>query len=203
MVNNQLYGDADKLFPDLFTSEELEKLSILDYRDRFVKKYGQPESFEDCIFIELCYKRELLKDRQERYGPHNILKRKWLGILTRKDDKISRIEVILQDSNNLPEDPKKLKDLSDAFIDDANYSDIALLLMAGLWGKPLNKVLQKITRKAQVQEKPPRKLPTKPPREKVDKAQAELNKLPTEAASCSGKYIPPTEHTIPGTQPEL
>lgn len=128
-----IYDRADDLFPSLLGAEELEKTDFVAYARRFVERYGAPESFEDAFFIVQCFKREVVKYKQRKYGKKNVLVRLFQGLLTRLDDKYARINKLYGTSNVARDD----KDASDTWLDISNYSDFGLMLMARLWGKPL------------------------------------------------------------------
>ena len=73
--------------------------------------------------------------KQSDYGPNNIMihgdsKLSLLGITIRSNDKIQRILNLLSNEQN----PKN-ESLEDSFLDLANYSLMAVILMRGKWGK--------------------------------------------------------------------
>ena len=101
----------------------------------------EPQTFEQAMDLILAEMRELMIDRQYKYGPTNISSMGVHGLIVRINDKLSRIkedhkncsflgECVVRD---LPDEARE-----DAWKDLANYAGIiALMLMRGKWGLPL------------------------------------------------------------------
>jgi len=86
----------------------------------------QPQTFEEAMDPILAEMRELMLDRQYKYGPENIRSMGIHGLIVRINDKLSRIK----------EDHKEERE--DAWKDLANYAGIiALMVMRDNWGLPL------------------------------------------------------------------
>ena len=102
---------------------------------------SQPETFEQAMDLIFAEMRELMRDRQYKYGPDNISSMGIHGLIVRINDKLSRIK---EDHKNckflgtctLRELPDEARE--DAWKDLANYGGvIALMLMREQWGLPL------------------------------------------------------------------
>ena len=101
----------------------------------------QPQTFEEAMDPLLAELRELMIDRQYKYGPDNISIMAVHGLIVRINDKLSRIKEDHKNCSflgectlrNLPDEARE-----DAWKDLANYGGInALMLMRGQWGLPL------------------------------------------------------------------
>jgi hypothetical protein len=72
---------------------------------------------------------DIFQDRQLKYGPNNIAKRREKGLITRIDDKLTRLaRVYLEGSTDMPDES-----IEDTWIDLANYALIGLLCHRGHW----------------------------------------------------------------------
>jgi len=101
----------------------------------------QPQTFEEAMDPILAEMRELMIDRQDKYGPDNISSMGIHGLIVRINDKLARIK---EDHKNcsflnnctlreLPDEERE-----DAWKDLANYAGvIALMVMRDHWGLPL------------------------------------------------------------------
>ena len=101
----------------------------------------QPHTFEEAMDPILAEMRELIIDRQYKYGPDNIRSMGIHGLIVRINDKLSRIK---EDHKNcsflgectlreLPDEERE-----DAWKDLANYAGIiALMVIRDNWGLPL------------------------------------------------------------------
>ena len=102
---------------------------------------SQPETFEQAMDLVLAEMRELMLDRQYKYGPENIRGMGIHGLIVRINDKLARIKEDHKNSSFLGE--CNLRDLpdeerEDAWKDLANYAGvIALMVMRDTWGLPL------------------------------------------------------------------
>jgi hypothetical protein len=156
-----------EMFPDIPsvffgpTTDQIERMkaaaqSERDQMYRLVSSGIEPElsgtpsigvvTFEEVAqdIYDECF--DLLVERQKRYGSRNIDQQGLYGVLVRmRDDKLSRIqrsfngevrhgEIVLNDIDMSGEEGDTLED---AYKDLANYAVISLLLLRGLWGKPL------------------------------------------------------------------
>lgn len=138
---------TDPISPDGTSLEEIreeaEAIRLQPYYDLI--RRANTVCFEDVaqeIFDELF---DLLVERQVKYGPKNVEQQGLYGLLVRmRDDKISRIQ---RSFNGCIENGQIVLDLNlggeegdtleDAYKDLANYAVISLMVLRGLWGKPL------------------------------------------------------------------
>ena len=101
----------------------------------------QPQTFEEAMDLVLAEMRELMLDRQYKYGPENIRGMGIHGLIVRINDKLARIKEDHKNCSFLGE--CNLRDLpdeerEDAWKDLANYAGvIALMVMRDTWGLPL------------------------------------------------------------------
>lgn len=70
----------------------------------------------------------LLDQKQQDYGPHNILRHGEVGVIVRIDDKTSRLAHLL----DRPVAPSN-ESLVDSWRDIANYGLIGWMLRTGVW----------------------------------------------------------------------
>ena len=102
----------------------------------------QPKTFEEAMDLVLAEMRELMLDRQYKYGPDNIRSMGIHGLIVRINDKLARIKEDHKDYSFLGE--CNLRDLPDEAREDAwkdlgNYAGvIALMVMRDNWGLPLD-----------------------------------------------------------------
>lgn len=69
-------------------------------------------------------------DRQRKYGPNNIAKRREAGVVVRADDKLTRLaKVYLERTGSEAGD----ESIEDSWIDLINYAAIGLMLHRGQW----------------------------------------------------------------------
>ena len=103
----------------------------------------QPQTFEEAMDPILAEMRELMLDRQYKYGPDNIRSMGIHGLIVRINDKLSRIKEDHKDClflgtctlRDLPDEERE-----DAWKDLACYAGlISLMVMRGNWGLPLEK----------------------------------------------------------------
>ena len=118
----------------------------------------QPTTFEEALDMILQEMREVMIERQKKYGPDNIKRLGVLGVLDRaQHDKMARLRRYYEREElrrrcleaGMPEQvvdqylPSYASDYSDESLDDAhldaaNYVGvIALMLRRGWWGLPL------------------------------------------------------------------
>ena len=101
----------------------------------------QPKTFEEAMDLVLAEMRELMLDRQYKYGPDNIRSMGIHGLIVRINDKLARIKEDHKDCSFLGE--CNLRDLPDEAREDAwkdlgNYAGvIALMVMRDNWGLPV------------------------------------------------------------------
>lgn len=87
--------------------------------------------FDDAVFKKFTEAEELLLSKHADYGPRNIAGAPGgalNGLRVRMHDKLARINHLI-DNNVVPEHEA----LRDSFIDLANYSIIALMVIDGEW----------------------------------------------------------------------
>ncbi len=100
-----------------------------------------PKTYEEALDVVLAEMREIMLDRQRKYGPSNILRGGIHGIIVRVGDKLARIE---EDHKSCPFKgeclSRELPDEAplDAWFDLSNYSGpIAVMVQRGWWTLPL------------------------------------------------------------------
>jgi hypothetical protein len=90
---------------------------------------GAPElerALAVAFFDAFC----VFQDRQKKYGPNNIAKRREAGIIVRLDDKLARLaKVYLDGSGGEALD----ESIEDSWMDGINYAAIGLLLHRKAW----------------------------------------------------------------------
>ena len=122
--------DIDRLFPRAIYNKEHE---LPDRPSRQIVEYV-PSALD--IFAETAQDyyddaAELLVKKQADYGPKNISNAPGgplNGLRVRMSDKLARINHLI-DSGVTPEN----ESLRDSFIDLANYSIIAMMVLDGVW----------------------------------------------------------------------
>lgn len=93
-----------------------------------------PKTFEEAIDIVHAVQKEILVERQKKYGKANIEKFGLKGVVIRENDKLERaVNLLFNGGGERVED----ETIEDTFIDMANYPTIGLLLMEDMWKLPL------------------------------------------------------------------
>ena len=101
----------------------------------------KPEHFEQALDLQLLALRDLMVDRQRKYGSTNITTSGVHGLLVRMSDKLARIRhdhrnCLFSSCAELPAHPDE--DALDAYRDLANYAGIIYpMLVTGQWGLPM------------------------------------------------------------------
>jgi len=89
---------------------------------------GAPE-LERALAVAFFDAFKVFQDRQKKYGPNNIAKRREAGVLVRIDDKLARLaHVYLEGGKDTPDES-----VEDSWIDLCNYGAIGLLCHRGAW----------------------------------------------------------------------
>lgn len=105
--------------------------------------FSGPQTFEEAVGHQLHVLRQLMLDRQRKYGPNNILAGGIHGLITRMGDKHARIKEdhpgIECGKGPCPTTPDYTDEAPlDAYRDVGNYGGvIAPMLLEGTWGLPL------------------------------------------------------------------
>ena len=99
-----------------------------------VTEQPAPRTFQDALDAVYVERACVMCNRQRKYGPDNILSTGLLGIAVRMRDKWERLwrYASKQDETNYADES-----LRDTLIDLGNYADIALMLLDGTWGLPM------------------------------------------------------------------
>ena len=89
------------------------------------------QTFEETVDYVLGKMREVMIDRQRKYGPGNITRHGKLGLRVRIGDKLERLD---------HSEGKDFADESegDAWLDIANYGLIGVMVHEQIWGRPLD-----------------------------------------------------------------
>lgn len=120
-IMNSFHGDSDGSEIDYWESVEQE---LLNYKQEFIIKEINFENFN--IISEKC--KELAKIKNKQYGIKNLLIFDGLGILTRINDKIARLNNLFDNWKNielcgdLKSQNQINETLDDTLLDLINYS---------------------------------------------------------------------------------
>jgi hypothetical protein len=122
-------------------SDKADSESVLHEADRLM-----PKTWDEAVEVVLEMQRQIMFQRQDKYGPQNILDQGLFGVVTRADaDKMARIKRALNGriiNGQVILDPiDDGSDAADTFedgcIDLANYmGPIAIMLRRGWWELP-------------------------------------------------------------------
>src|SRR3990167_2522889 len=93
-----------------------------------------PRTFEAALSRIYWDRLAVMVNRQRKYGPDNILSTGLLGIAVRMRDKWERL---WRFASKQDETQYADESLRDTLIDLGNYADIALMLLDGTWGLPM------------------------------------------------------------------
>jgi len=89
---------------------------------------GAPE-LERALAVAFFDAFKVFQDRQKKYGPNNIAKRREAGVLVRIDDKLARLaRVYLEGGKDTPDES-----VEDSWLDGINYFAIGLMLHRRAW----------------------------------------------------------------------
>ena len=91
-------------------------------------------TFESALRSLYDERLAVMRDRQNKYGPDNINATGLLGIAVRMRDKWERL---WRYASKLDRQSYADESLRDTLIDLGNYADIALMLIDGTWGLPM------------------------------------------------------------------
>ena len=135
------------------------------------EEFSDLDTFEQLFAALYAWKFKTMLRKQNDYGPDNITKAGERGIITRTQDKIERLKVLVGDEgrqvqqakalyeNNEPETLVEMNEflnkleailfpvaqnesILDTWGDAGNYGDIGVTVHAGAWPKPLTKHTQ-------------------------------------------------------------
>lgn len=88
-----------------------------------------PKTFEEALDRTIEQARQLMLNRQEKYGSGNIDRHGEMGIRVRLDDKVARL-------GNMKDFPDESR--LDSWLDVVNYGLIGAMLNQDRWGLPLD-----------------------------------------------------------------
>lgn len=92
-----------------------------------------PKTFEEAVDLVMADMRQVLIDRQRKYGPENIRRHGELGLAVRCGDKLARLDFhYFGEGKETPDES-----LDDSWTDLGNYATIALMVRKGWWGLPM------------------------------------------------------------------
>ena len=96
--------------------------------------FTRTDTFESALRNLYEERLAVMRDRQRKYGPTNITGTGLLGIAVRMRDKWERLwrYASKQDETQYADES-----LRDTLIDLGNYADIALMVLDGTWGLPM------------------------------------------------------------------
>jgi len=103
----------------------------------------EPQTYHQALDMVLAEMREIMLDRQRKYGPTNILRGGVHGLIVRIGDKLARIEedhkyCLFLSKGECVERELPDEDKLDAWLDLSNYAGpIAIMLQRGWWELPL------------------------------------------------------------------
>jgi hypothetical protein len=92
---------------------------------------GAPE-LERALAVAFFDAFNVFQDRQKKYGPNNIAKRREKGVVVRLDDKLMRLAKVYLEGTGVDSPDESIED---SIIDAINYSAILLMLKRGAWPK--------------------------------------------------------------------
>lgn len=98
------------------------------------------QTFEDALDEAISRCREIMLDRQRKYGPKNISGTGKAGIVVRLSDKIARISHKYWGAQTRPQEFDDESE-EDTWADIANYGLIGLMVHLHIWGLPLEEEL--------------------------------------------------------------
>lgn len=148
--NNQGITTPDKAkeIYDIIDHEQTEKdgESVLDLsKVRAVHQVPMNtimHTFEQALDSTLARLRQVMIDRQRKYGSKNIERLGQIGVMYQIDNKYWRLDNLYFDADHDPrplsaETPDEGIVKEDTLIDLANYAAIVLMVRAGIWGLPM------------------------------------------------------------------
>lgn len=103
---------------------------------------ASPQTFEEALDSILAEMRETMIRKNRDYSSEksdNIGEFGELGVLIRANDKMARLKNLLYHSNREPAN----EPVEDTWLDNGNYSVIALMIRRGIWDLPLDSSREK------------------------------------------------------------
>lgn len=98
---------------------------------------NQPKTFEEALDVVLAEMRATMIKKNGDYSSRNvdnIAEFGELGVLIRANDKMARLKNLLYHNKHEPAN----ESVYDTWLDNANYSVIAMMIRRNVWGLPLD-----------------------------------------------------------------
>ena len=106
-----------------------------------VHEQTKVETFEQAVDSVLSDLRNVMIAKQRDYGHRNILDCGLIGVIIRLNDKVARLRNLCGITNGTFQIKEAANEsIEDSMIDAANYGIIYLMLMRGIFDRPLSEV---------------------------------------------------------------